>query len=324
MYYDNAFGYIPAHWVTILAVILFSIAFILHVACLAFTRKWLVIVPIIGTIGELAGWACRLDASYNPDDYNAFLGQIIALIIAPVFYSAQAYVLFHHIVLLYGPRFSVLSPKLYGGIFITFDIIALILQAAGGGVAGGAESGSQLQTQGSQIMLGGICFQLFTIVVFSILFSIFFIALYTHHPIRPSTGRREPDVPYTRVRTMSCNCLALATFAMVVRSVYRVIELAQGWEGAVITHEVWFDIFDFIPMIFTSALLIPSLYPALERSKLPFTEKHVSSMEYAPSEYGPSEYGPSINDITNMSAVIYPDSFLAPKDPKKSFSSEEL
>ncbi|WBW71868.1 RTA1-like protein [Schizosaccharomyces osmophilus] len=261
--YDNSFGYIPEGWLAIIAVVLFGISLVLLVSSLVVYRHLLILVPIVGTIGEVAGWACRLHAHYNPNNYSDFLGQIISLVISPVFYSAQVYVLLYHWVMLYGPRFSLLSPRLYAIIFISFDVIALILQAAGGGIAGGAKEGSSEQDTGANIMLGGICFQLFSTVVFSILGLLFAAAVCMGKPVR--AGPNIPDTPRSRYRDFCFLCLCFATLAILVRAVYRVIELSGGWSGSVITHEVWFGVFDFIPMIIASFFLLPSIYPATQK-----------------------------------------------------------
>ncbi|EPX75370.1 parasitic phase-specific protein PSP-1 [Schizosaccharomyces octosporus yFS286] len=268
--YHNAFGYIPAGWLAIIAVVFFSISFALLLASSIVYRHPLIVVPIIGTAGELAGWACRVNAHYHPNNYSDFLGQIIALIISPVFYSAEVYVLLYHWVMLYGPRFSLLKPKLYAIIFITFDIIALVLQAAGGGIAGGAKEGSSEQNKGANIMLGGICFQLFSTVVFSILGLMFAAAVCRGKPVR--AGPSTTDIPRSRYKDVCFLCLCLATLAILVRAVYRVVELAGGWSGSVITHEVWFGVFDFIPMIIASFFLLPSIYPATQTKNGGFNE----------------------------------------------------
>ncbi|EPY53093.1 RTA1 like protein [Schizosaccharomyces cryophilus OY26] len=290
--YDNAFGYIPAGWLAIIAVVFFSISFVLLIASLVIYRHLLILVPIIGTAGEIAGWACRINAHYNPNNYDDFLGQIISLIISPVFYSAEVYVLLYHWVMLYGPRFSLLKPKLYAILFITFDIIALVLQAAGGGIAGGAKEGSKEQDKGSNIMLGGICFQLFSTLLFSILGLFFAAAVCKGKPVRP--GPSMTDTPRSRSRDACFVSLCLATIAILARAIYRVVELSGGWGGSVITHEVWFGVFDFIPMILASLFLVPSICPALQ-SKSGGAKENASIHQTDVSDQG--EKGLSSSDI---------------------------
>ena len=43
---------------------------------------------------------------------------------------------------------------------------------------------------------------------------------------------------------------------IVIRGVYRVCELAQGWRGYLITHEPWFYGFDTAPMIICMAVWV--------------------------------------------------------------------
>lgn len=49
--------------------------------------------------------------------------------------SASIYLCFFRIVLIYGSHLSRIKPKYYTFLFVTFDVICLILQAVGGAIA---------------------------------------------------------------------------------------------------------------------------------------------------------------------------------------------
>jgi hypothetical protein len=61
--------------------------------------------------------------------------QITTLIIAPTFFTAGLYVILGALINRLGRHSSILSPKMYAIIFLTCDIIALVIQAVGGGMA---------------------------------------------------------------------------------------------------------------------------------------------------------------------------------------------
>lgn len=153
--------------------------------------------------------------------------QIVTLIVAPVFFSAALYVLLGMLISLMGRTSSVLSPKWYAIIFCICDVISLVVQAVGGALASAAANTVGGDTaKGTNIMVGGIAFQLFTMTLFAV-FGLDFL-----RRIR----RAEPP------RSIKLVLLAMVvSFAMIyIRSIYRTIELAQGWFGHLITHEGYF------------------------------------------------------------------------------------
>ena len=89
-----------------------------------------------------------------------------SLIMAPVFFSAYCYVLLGTAIHRLGERFSCIPSRLYFFIFITADLVSLILQAVGGGqAAAGAAKGAPTQ-RASNTMVAGIIFQLIAMGIF--------------------------------------------------------------------------------------------------------------------------------------------------------------
>jgi hypothetical protein len=87
------------------------------------------------SIAELIGWAGRTWSSECPYNGDAFLMQITTLIIAPTFFTAGLYVILGALINRLGRQSSILGPKMYAIIFLTCDIIALVVQAVGGAMA---------------------------------------------------------------------------------------------------------------------------------------------------------------------------------------------
>lgn len=133
-----------------------------------------------------------------------------------------------------------LSPKLYLWIFCTCDVISLFVQAAGGGIAS-SESNAKGQTAvGTNIMVAGIVFQLFSITIFVVCAMDVFrrvnrlglLGLATKGLLRPLLG-----------------AMALSVVCIYIRSIYRTIELSQGWTGYLITHQSYFIGLDGVMMV---------------------------------------------------------------------------
>jgi len=71
------------------------------------------------------------------------------------------------IVHIYSASTSRIRPKYYTYVFISCDLVSLILQGAGGGIAATAATQDQSQINlGTNIMIGGLSFQVFSLLLF--------------------------------------------------------------------------------------------------------------------------------------------------------------
>ena len=115
---------------------------------------------------------------------------------------------------------------------LVFDILSIVIQAIGGALA--SKAGSQTPTGDTapetHLMIAGIIIQLVSMCGFGFLW-VFFVW-------------RARSV----MRTTKINLLVAATtfsaFCIIVRNFYRAVELSQGREGYLITHEPYFCILD--------------------------------------------------------------------------------
>jgi hypothetical protein len=95
---------------------------------------------------------------------------LICLTIGPAFLSASIYLCLSRIVHIYSTLASRLRPKHYTYLFVSCDLVSLILQGAGGGIAATAGPTDQNQVNlGTNIMIAGLSFQVFSLLLFMIL-----------------------------------------------------------------------------------------------------------------------------------------------------------
>ena len=168
--------------------------------------------------------------------------QIVCLTIAPAFIAAGLYLTLSRIVITFGPENSRIKPLSYPRIFIPCDVVSLLLQAAGGGIASAASNENKSPDVGDHIMVTGLAFQVLTLAVF--------ICLCTDFAVRTLTRMRKMgdaalDPTHARLRgsimfKSFVVALAFATLCIFIRSVYRVAELSEGWEGALIKNQYTF------------------------------------------------------------------------------------
>ncbi|KAI0048955.1 RTA1-domain-containing protein [Auriscalpium vulgare] len=239
----SRYHYVPTEWVTIVFVVLFSISTILHLGqAIRWRIWWLFPTAVLCGLLEVAGWSGRLWSSLNVDLRSPFMLQIITTIIAPTPLVAANFVLLGHIIRRLGPRYSRLGPRLYTTIFLTCDIVALLVQGGGGGIASG-NSNSDARV-GGHIMLGGIIFQLVAIICYAALAAEFLLRYVQDKPFK---RRNAPDQPRGRTdkhMKILLGGMSLMTFFILIRSIYRTIELADGWNGKVNSTQVYFNVFD--------------------------------------------------------------------------------
>ncbi|KAK3995015.1 RTA1 like protein-domain-containing protein [Cladorrhinum sp. PSN332] len=253
------YGYKPTLGAGIAFDALFALVMMGHFIIFALHRRWTSFLFAIGSLTELIGWAGRTWSSRCPYNQNAFLIQITTLILAPTFYSAALYVLLAILINRLGRQTSILSPKWYAIIFCACDVLSLVIQAIGGGMA--AEATNQMDgdtAPGTHTMVAGIVFQLFTMTVFAGLVCDFLRRVWALQGNGNDGGR----LLLTKKLRMVLGSMFVAFIMIYVRSIYRTIELAEGWDGNLITHEGYFVALD-AALMFTAAAVWLMLDPAV-------------------------------------------------------------
>ncbi|GIZ47662.1 hypothetical protein CKM354_001074700 [Cercospora kikuchii] len=255
---QSSFLYIPDYAGNLFYTIFFAV-FVLPQLVLGFKYKtWTYMIAVILGLGvEVAGYVGRLELNDNPFNNDAFLVYLIMLTIAPVFLTAAIYVCLSRIIILYGEHLSPIKARTVAISFMCSDFIALVLQAAGGAIAETADDGSDEQQTGTDIMIAGLLLQAISLCVFAAAWAFFQLRV-----LKGPTDQR-PDRVATRSRTLfkAFQCgLLLSTVLIIIRSIYRVIELWGGFSG-----ELWNDEVDFMvldgAMISLSVVIMTALHP---------------------------------------------------------------
>ncbi|KAJ7323665.1 RTA1-like protein [Mycena albidolilacea] len=246
---DSEYGYTPQEAITILFLVLYGISTILHAGQATYFRMWwLFPTAVLCGLGELIGWSSRLWSSLAPAADTPFTIQISTTIIAPTPLLAATFMIISRIVEWLGASYSRLTPKWYTILFLPCDIIALVVQGVGGGMASTATDLDGANV-GANVMLGGIAFQLVVIIRYI-----------RDRPVRAEELPRRFLTP--RLKTM-LGALAFSTTVLVIRSIYRLIELSGGWNGRIIRTEVYFNVLDggmVTLAIFTLNFVHPGLF----------------------------------------------------------------
>ncbi|TIA61073.1 RTA1-domain-containing protein [Aureobasidium pullulans] len=236
------------------AAVIFIIAFILitalHFYQMIRTKTYFFIPFVIGGLFEVIGFIAflqRAKSSQEAPNFSipAYSIQAILILVAPALFAASIYMELGRIILLTdGEQHSIIPKKWLTKIFVIGDVISFCLQAAGGGIM--ASGTLTALENGEHITIGGLVVQ--------IIFFGFFIIVSITFNIRMNrvpTGRSMiAQNPWKK----HLHTLYGGSALILVRSIFRLAEYAQGNDGYLISHEWFLYIFDACLMFATMAL----------------------------------------------------------------------
>ncbi|KAF9564179.1 RTA1-like protein [Agrocybe pediades] len=259
---SSLYNYIPTKWIAIMFIVLFGVTSLLHAAQASYYRMWW-LFPTICLCGilEIIGWSGRLWSRFNPPNPQPSEMQITGTILGPTPFLAANFVIFGIIIQRLGTQFSRLSPKWYTILFCTCDVVSLVIQGVGGGKAAVAADNGEDPTPGGRVMLGGISFQLVTISIYALCALEYYIRYFLNKPIHDITLPPQ-RAPLTKKLTIMSGALLFSTTCLFIRAIYRLIELSDGWDGRIISTQVYFNILD-ATMIVLTMYTLNFLHPGL-------------------------------------------------------------
>jgi hypothetical protein len=203
-----------------------------------------------------------------------FSSNIVYNIVAnlPVISTAGIYLTLARVIMHYGPHNSRLTPKAYTITFMCSDLIALVLQSAGGGIADQSSLSRSVRNSGVHLMVAGLSFQVLSILVFMVLCGEFFWRVKNDRNQPVGSMYRDASSRHFRLFVIGMLCsvprlfslyhtngrtsaFSLATFFILIRSLFRVAELAHGFDGKLANDQVTFMILEGGMMILATTFL---------------------------------------------------------------------
>lgn len=262
----GVYGMKPSRAANLVGMILFIILWVVQGAlCLWYRQWWFGGAFFCGICLEFLGYLGRFLSTYDLTNLNEFILQIVCLTLAPAFIMAGVYCLLAKFVVIYGESYSRVAPLVYTFIFVACDLVSIIIQAVGGGISATALYDNKSTEDGTHIMVAGMAFQVFTMSVF------FFMTL--DFLWRVYKGKRNPDIVDTQANNPEIQAIRnspklkwfvgavfLSFVFIFTRSVYRVVELAEGWYGKLLQHEAYLLVLDGLMMLI-AIIILTVFYP---------------------------------------------------------------
>ncbi|KAF2624450.1 parasitic phase-specific protein PSP-1 [Macroventuria anomochaeta] len=236
----SVFQYLPSIPANAIFISVFSLLLAVHLIQGVWYKAWTYMACMaIGCGLELVGYAGRVMLHENPFDFNAFLLNLIPITIAPVFFCAAIYVQLTQVINYTDRSISRFNPRFISFIFIPCDIISLVLQGTGGALSAGAETVSETDL-GVDVSKAGLIFQVITLIVFIGLSADYFFALRRRH--------RRIGMKTERELRIVLGWLSAATILILIRCVFRIVELKDGYFAPAFRDEGTFIAFESVFM----------------------------------------------------------------------------
>jgi len=231
----SIYGYYPILACNAFFLALFGLCFILNLIFGWRYRTWTYTLAMsLACLAATIGYLGRVLMHDNPFNNTGFEMQICCLTISPAFNAAAIYLMLKHIVRRFGRTWSWIRPKYYTWGFISADIAALILQAAGGGIAATAGNNTSLRDVGDRLMITGISWQVLTLLVFGIMITDY--VLRRRRSPAPLSDEARRTLHDQKFRIFSVTLLIVYT-AIFTRCVYRIAEMANGWRNPIMQNQ---------------------------------------------------------------------------------------
>lgn len=229
-------SYRPSLAANISILVLYALSGFLHIIQGTITKKpYFMYAMVLGVISEVIGYGGRIMSYQNPFSLNGFLINICCITLAPVFFIAAIYFTLGDIVWTVSPAASRRKPSTYAKIFIPCDIVSLVVQGVGGGLASTeGQNGSNVNTP-THVLVAGLAFQTFTTAIFVGLTLEYFFRVWKLNRVHPEQVRMmtQSKIPFVVFVVF----LSLAIVTIFIRTVYRVAELSGGWSGKLYTTQ---------------------------------------------------------------------------------------
>ncbi|GAB7366757.1 hypothetical protein MBLNU230_g0711t2 [Neophaeotheca triangularis] len=231
------YHYDPSLPAAVIFVILFFLTTALQTYQFIRTRTWFLIPFWIGGLFETVGYIGRAISSQETPDWTLgpYIIQSILLLVAPALFAASVYMTLGRICLMVeGDHALLVRRKWTTKFFVAGDVISFLMQAAGGGLMSQAENADM----GSNIVVAGLFVQIVFFGGFVITSTIFHVRL----------NRKPTNKSMTTPWKKHMLGMYIISILIFVRSIVRVVEFIQGFDGYIISREWYLYIFDALVM----------------------------------------------------------------------------
>ncbi|KAI1769183.1 RTA1-domain-containing protein [Hypoxylon sp. FL1150] len=277
------YKYDPSEAVAAVATALFGIAFIWSTFMTIRKRAWVWTVQLLAIFMEVLGYGDRIKSAGDPTNLNLYAVQFCVIILAPVLMAAAVYVVFGRIVVHVVPaqqrttKLLWVPPRWITPIFVSFDVAALLVQLIGAVLVSTTQvtdnNAANKLNLGKNIALAGLAIQIAAFGLFTIIAVRFH---FTSRQFEASLRSKYEDggsgsAVVVKGSSQKINpnwrrllyAINVSCGFILIRSAFRVVEFAEGNNGAVMQQEWYMYVFDTLPIflvVCSFCFVFPSSY----------------------------------------------------------------
>ncbi|KAI1502621.1 RTA1 like protein-domain-containing protein [Biscogniauxia marginata] len=214
-------------------------------------------VVATGLALEAMGYIGRVLLHSSPNSRGDFVVFLLGTTLGPTCICGAMFLIMPRLVAIYGEEFRSWRPVWYLFLFYVLTTLALVLELAGA-VVSTVQDDPELIDTGVRILVVGLAVQVVALATFIAHAVMFAIAL--------RTRRHDLDPKYAYVynngffKTFMV-VFSIATFLLVLRTAYRIVEVAEGFESSIAQDEVIFLVLDGA-MVLVATILLLAFFPA--------------------------------------------------------------
>ncbi|CAE6477716.1 unnamed protein product [Rhizoctonia solani] len=209
--------------------------------CVWGTRYWgrYMLSMIIGSACYAGGLFLRLLVAEDMESVMKYATMNLVILLSPCGFIAGVYMLLGRLAIhLDATEYLLIRPNILTKVFVISDVLTFFMQAAGGGMTAG--DNANMRNIGSKVFLIGLIAQLISFLGYTLIFGLFVYRLWT---LRRDEWNYRPQGIMNHwlalIAAMGISCQNI-----IVRSVFRVIENAQGRDGTFASQEQYFYMMD--------------------------------------------------------------------------------
>ncbi|GAA5886137.1 hypothetical protein JCM16303_000060 [Sporobolomyces ruberrimus] len=246
-------GYEPQIYLSVIGLVLYGLVGAIHWTHWYRNRNNRYMLTLtIGMTCMVLGFILRLAYRDALDSVGLYAIMTLFILLSPCAFLATNYVLLTRLARALNAEGALfIRASRVVKIFVWCDVATFLLQATGGGLSA-TEGGADL---GHKIALVGLALQLVSYGLFCCLLIIWGIRVPKMFPQikeRVDSLGRDSYNPFSKTSLsrwrLLWSLLLLSSVGIIVRSVFRLIEYTQGYDGYLATTEGYFYLLDALPL----------------------------------------------------------------------------
>ncbi|KAI1130098.1 hypothetical protein F5Y10DRAFT_263520 [Nemania abortiva] len=217
---------------------------------------WFAGAITIGLSLEVAGYVGRLLLRGDPTSRADFAVFLAGTTLGPTCICGAIFSIVPRIVAIYGEQYRSWRPVWYLLIFSVLTVVSLVLEFAGSVISTIRDAPTVIDT-GPRLLVAGLAVQLVALIIFAMHAILFSIAL--------RMRQRGLDPEYALIYTSGLFksflfALTIATALVVLRTAYRTVQIAEGFQSSIARAETLFLVLDGAAVL-ASAILLLAFFP---------------------------------------------------------------